>query len=47
MAGLRGLELADVISTMFVATRGRKVSDLTMFVETKENTAIISVVYQK
>ena len=32
---------------MFIAARGRKVSDRAMFVGTKENTAIISVVYQK
>ena len=42
LAGLRGLELADVISTMFITARGRKVSGPTMFAETKENSASIS-----
>jgi hypothetical protein len=45
--GLRGLEPADVISTMFIAARGRKVSGPTMFAETKENSAGISVAYRK
>src|ERR1700732_2104237 len=36
VAGLRGLEPADVISTMFIAAHGRKVSGPTMFVETKK-----------
>jgi len=37
MVRLRGLEPADVISTMFIAAHGRKVSGLTIFAETKNN----------
>src|ERR1700730_5902449 len=35
--GLRGLEPADVISTMFIAARGRKVSGPTIFAENAPN----------
>src|ERR1700730_11947518 len=37
VAGLRGLEPADVISTMFITARGRKVSGPTMFAENAPN----------
>jgi hypothetical protein len=45
--GARGLEPADVISRMFIAAHGRKVSGPTIFAETKNNSASISVAYQK
>jgi hypothetical protein len=47
LAGLRGLEPADVISRMFIAAHGRKVSGLTTFAETKNNSGSISVAYRK
>ena len=47
VAGLRGLEPADVISTMFIAAHGRKVSGPTIFAETKNNSGSISVAYRK
>jgi hypothetical protein len=37
VAGLRGLEPVDVISTMFIAAHGGKVSGPTIFAETKNN----------
>jgi hypothetical protein len=44
---LRGLEPADVISTMFIAAHGRKVSGPTIFAEIKNNSASISVATEK